>query len=153
MLGPLIKIEGRMDGPMYRDIMENEMLPFARERMPEGWLYQQDNDPKYTSQLMMGAVRRLPDGRKLRLPGWFSINGVRVIKWPANSPDLNPIEHLWMMVKQKLAGKRFDSKNELWEAVKEAWRNVTLDKLIALVNSMPNRINSVIRARGGYTKY
>ena len=64
MLGPLIKIEGRMDGPMYRDIMENEMLPFARERMPEGWLYQQDNDPKHVS---------VDDGSSSAITRWSKI--------------------------------------------------------------------------------
>ena len=138
---------------MYREILANKMLQFANDRMPAGWIYQQDNDPKHTSHLMMGALRNLPDGRKVRLPGWFSLNGIRLLKWPPNSPDLNPIEQLWQIVKQQLRGNRFENKDLLWHAVNEAWNSSSLDILISLVDSMPRRINAVINSRGGHTKY
>ena len=129
------------------------MLPHARDKMCPNWVYQQDNDPKHTSKLLIGSLRRLPDGRKVRIPGWFSLNGVKLFKWPSNSPDLNPIEHLWYQVKAKLKGCRFNSKGELWTAVEKAWGEIKIENLISLVDSMPNRINSVIISFGGHTKY
>jgi hypothetical protein len=152
-IGPLVRIEGTLTGPKYRDIMEQHMLPTARDRMAPGWKFQQDGDPKHTCKLMMGNVRKLPGGRKLRLPGWFSLNGVQLLKWPAYSPDLNPIEHLWEEVKRKLRGRRFKTQDELWTAVQQAWNTIPLSKVIKLVDSMPDRIRAVILARGGPTKY
>lgn len=142
-----------MDAAMYKDILETNLLPFARDKLPSKWMFLQDNDSKHTSGLMMGVVRKLRDGRKLRLPGWFSLNKVHLHRTPSRSPDLNVIENCWAMVKQKLKGERFRNKNELWEAAKEAWNAISSEKLISLVDSMPKRIHAVICARGGHTKY
>ena len=152
-LGPLVRIQGNMDAIQYRNIMENHMLPHARDKMSQNWVYQQDNDPKHTSKLLIGSLRRLLDGRRVRIPGWFSLNGIQLFKWPSNSPDLNPIEHLWSQVKSKLKGHRFASKDDLWAAVEQAWGEIPIENVISLVDSMPKRINSVIRSLGAHTKY
>ena len=51
-VGPLHLINGKMDELMYRDIMENQMQPFAEWNMPLKWIFQQDNDPKHTCKLV-----------------------------------------------------------------------------------------------------
>ena len=56
-------------------------------------------------------------------------------------------------MKQELAWKRFKTKTELWIATQEAWNSIHLETLIALVDSMPGRLNEVIKANGGPTKY
>ena len=72
---------------------------------------------------------------------------------PSRSPDLSPIENVWAIVKQKLAGKRFRSHDEVWEATLEAWNSISAAQLMKLVESMPRRLESVIKANGGPTKY
>lgn len=151
--GPLVRINGIMNAPMYRDILAEYLLPFARDRIGENFIFQQDGDSKHMSQMMTGHRRKLPDGRRVVIGGWFRENRVPLMKWPALSPDLNPIESLWAIVKRKLRGNRFRTKDELWEAVKEAWGAIPLDNLISLIDSMPRRIQSVIRAKGGPTEY
>ena len=69
------------------------------------------------------------------------------------SPDLSPIENLWKIIKDKLAGKYFHSKKKLWEEILNIWNSIPLDTLITLVESMPRRIEAVIKSRGGPTKY
>ena len=53
---------------------------------------------------MLGTKRRLPDGRILKIPGWFSLNNVSLLKTPAYSADMNPIEHIWAYIKYRLRG-------------------------------------------------
>ena len=142
-----------MDGPYYRNILSQHLLPFTRDRLAPDFLFQQDGAAAHNSQLILGPIRRLPCGRKVRLPGFFALNGIKLFRTPPCSPDLSPIENLWAIVKKKLAGKRFKTKTELWNATQEAWNSIRLETLIALVDSMPGRLNQVIKANGGPTKY
>ena len=78
---------------------------------------------------------------------------IKLLKWPSISPDLNPLENLWQIVKKKLKGKTYKNKDDLWNDFENAWNEIPLDIVVSLVKSMPNRINAVIRANGGHTKY
>lgn len=152
-VGPLVRIAGTMNANNYRDILEEHMLPTAQDRMPPNWIFQQDGDPKHTSNLMMGRRVRGQNGNWFRLPGWFRQNNVSLLRWPAYSPDLNPIEHMWGRVKRELRGRRFKNGDECWQAVQEVWKATPLDFVIKLIDSMPRRINAVILAKGGPTRY
>ena len=75
--------------------------------------------------------------------------------WPSNSPDLNPIEHVWAMLEKALEQKRHSINNidELREQLELEWKNIDIEALNNLVQSMPRRIEAVIDARGGITRY
>ncbi|KAH7699637.1 hypothetical protein AAVH_33258, partial [Aphelenchoides avenae] len=79
---------------------------------------------------------------------WFQQNGIRVVEWPAQSPDLNPIENLWNIVKRKIGRKNFSTKAGLFEAVSTAWDEIPYETIIELVNSMPKRCLEVICSNG-----
>jgi transposase len=72
--------------------------------------------------------------------------------WPANSPDLNPIENLWHVLRCNIRKRRPQPRNkkELIIALKEEWKKLQEDVTITnkLINSMPKRMREVI-ARGG----
>ena len=79
-----------------------------------------------------------------------------VLQWPAQSPDLNPIEHLWVKVKREL--NKYDTPpnglNELWERVEYIWNEkITKNDCLVLIESMPRRIKAVLKAKGYWTKY
>ena len=99
-----------MNAAMYRDILSEEMLPYARRNFPRGWIFQQDNDPKHRSQLL----QEFP-----------SKKNIRVLKWPSQSPDLNPIEHIWQDLQLRIGTGNYANKAALWKNVQEEWKNIS----------------------------
>jgi len=136
------KVQGKMDAEQYCEILDEGMVEsFEKLDMPENeWYFQQNNDPKHTSQ---------------RATQWFSDNNIQVLQWPAQSPDLNPIEHLWHHLKSKLQQYETPSKgvHELWERVEKEWNKISPEEFRTLIESMPRRVKAVIKANGGHTKY
>ena len=141
-VGKLIEVQEKMDAKQYCEILEEGVVEsFEKLKMEEGQQYfQQDNDTKHTSQLAKT---------------WFSDNDIVVIDWPAQFPDLNPIEHLWSYIKHKLQGYEVPPKgvHELWERVVKEWNQIPPEVCQNLIESMPRRIGAVIKAKGGHTKY
>lgn len=137
-VGPLHRIKGKMDQTQYREILETVMLPHANEKMPRNWTFMHDNDPKHTA---------------MTVKTWLSNTNIQCIKWPAQSPDLNPIENLWEEVKRKLHGQKFSNQNALFDAVKTIWNELSIDLIHRLIESLPRRCKAVIDSKGFSTKY
>ena len=80
---------------------------------------------------------------------------VKELAWPAHSPDLNLIEHLWDELEQGLRARPSHptSEPDLTNALLEEWSNIPIDTLLNLVDSLPRRVEAVIAAKGGPTQY
>ncbi|KAJ8870333.1 hypothetical protein PR048_029354 [Dryococelus australis] len=81
---------------------------------------------------------------------WYADNNVRRLDWPAQSHDLNPMEHLWDELDRRVRARQARPKfiSQLMEWLQEEWRRIPVDVLQTLVQSMPDRVAAVIAARG-----
>ena len=67
------------------------------------------------------------------------------------SPDLNPIENLWAILKQRIAARKPSNKQELEEVAKEVWANISLDTIQKTIKQLPPRLKKVIEKKGGHS--
>ena len=140
-VGPLcfIKSKSRVNAAGYQDILEHFMLPSADQLYGDAdFIFQQDLAPAHSAKTTKT---------------WFNDHGITVLDWPANSPDLNPIENLWGIAKRKVRDMRPNNAEELKAAIEASWSSITPQQCHRLIASMPRPIEAVIHAKGGPTKY
>ncbi len=138
-VGPLCFLKTNVTTPVYQDILEHFMLPSADQLFKDAdFIFQQDLAPAYTAK---------------STKSWLNVHGVGVLGWPANPPDLNPIENLWHIVKRKMRNKRPKNADELKSTVKETWASIPPEQCHKLMTFVPRRIEAVIKAKGAPTKY
>jgi transposase len=146
----LVPLDGDPDSPrggvssrVIRDLYEAFLPGFIQP----GNIFMHDNAPVHTAHI----IRRILE--ELR---------VEVMIYPPYSPDLNPIENLWAIMKAKIyelyphleyAPDSEATLNELIKAAKEAWQVIDERVLQHLSNTMPHRVQAIITADGWYTKY
>ncbi|KAG2462665.1 TCB1 transposase, partial [Polypterus senegalus] len=137
--GRLVRIKGKMTAAMYRDILDENLLRSTLDlRLGRWFIFQQDNDPKHTVKISKE---------------WLQDNSVNVFEWPSQSPDLNPIEHLWRDLKMAVH-RRFPSNLMVLErCCKEEWLKLAKNRCAKLVVSYSKRLEAVIASKGASTKY
>jgi transposase len=142
-VGFMCQIIGKMNKELYQDILEDELAKTIEyyDLNPEKVIFQQDNCPIHKAKSVDQYIKK---------------QQYSLLQWPAQSPDLNPIEHLWAKVKRELNKYDTPSKglNELWERVECIWNEkISENDCLVLIESMPRRIQAVLKAGGYWTKY
>ena len=84
---------------------------------------------------------------------WLEKEKVKVLKWPSQSLDLNPIENLWEALKRKVSGHNVRNKGQFLEILKETWESISPEIIKTLIGSMPRRLREVIKNKGYATHY
>jgi transposase len=127
-----------MNSDYYIEILENNFIDNATRQFNNKWQLQQDNDPKHQSS----TTKK-----------WLDENVPQVLDWPSNSPDLNPIENLWNIVKHRTEKRKTENINELKHFLHEEWENIEKKIIINLINSMKKRCHLVIESKGERIEY
>jgi len=139
-VGPLQFLTGSINSQTYVAILRSCLADAKAEVFENGeFIFQQDNAPCHVSK----TTRR-----------WFSRSSIDTLSWPPQSPDLNPIENLWEILKRQVyAKKEMKNLEDLQKHLQECWMNISMGSLVNLINSMPSRVKQVIKNHGGSTKF
>jgi transposase len=141
-IGYLCRIVDGLDAELYQQILADELMQtLAFYHLDKAdVVFQHDNDPKHTAK-----------STKV----WLEANNIQVLSWPAQSPDLNPIEHLWDEAQRRLRERssRATRVEGLWDALQDVWESIPVEECIKLIETMPQRIQDVLNAQGGHTRW
>ena len=140
--GELHLVDGIMNKEQYVKIMEESLLGTFKTLglKKSDTIFQQDNDPKHTSKLSSE---------------WFAHRHIKVLPWLSNSPDMNPMEHVWAYLQTHVQQRHAlpTSKASLWNAICEEWAKMDDGFLAQLYAGMPARVAALGAAKGWYTSY
>ena len=135
----VIIFSGIMNAEYLAEIFQAGLLPFLRDRYPDGHRLQQDNDPKHASYL---------------IEEFFKEHNVNWWPTPPESPDFNPIENVWGPLKQFLRNT-YKPKNleELKEGIQQFWVTLTPEVCTRYIDHLKKVIPKVIQEEGGPSGY
>ena len=141
-MGPIRRIKGTLNARKYTEEIIPDVTEICNIQRPEGTqklIFQQDNAPPHSAN---------------RTKQFLAENGVKVLDWPANSPDFNPIEEVWAHVAARVRARgRPVNADQLWEWVQAEWAATPLSYIRSLYRSIPSRLQEAINNDGDYTHY
>jgi hypothetical protein len=138
-VGRLFVFEGIMDQYVYINIIKENVKQSAQLLgIADDYYFQQDRDPKHMAyksrQCIIFTVPHVPET-------------------PPQSPDINPIEHLWHDLETRVRKHNICNKSDLKRVLQEEWYKIPPETTQKLVSSMPRRLSAILHSRGYPTKY
>ena len=127
-----------MGGSYYIQMLQDHLISNARRQFVRRWRLQQDNDSKHKSRLAQQ---------------FLSSEVPEVIDWPLNSPDANPVENLWSIMKRRVEQRKPTNLEELNKFLHEEWVNIDVVVLNHLIDSMKSRCLELIKSKGERINY
>ena len=105
----MVKIEKTLNQNKYIELLNEHLLPYAKENLPPEWTFQQDSIPWHKTK---------------KVKNFFQKNSVTVINWPAQSPDFNPLEKLWGIIKAQIKKDKSQKLDGLKKKI-ETWNKIS----------------------------
>lgn len=135
-----LKLNSQTYGQFLEDTFFKQWYRKKSASFKKTMIFMQDNTPSHASKYSTA---------------WLASKGLkdeRIMTWPPSSPDLNPIENLWSLLKRRIygEGKQYTSLTSVWEAVVAAAQKVDGQQIKKLTDSMDGRLMTVIEKKGGY---
>ena len=138
----LVTIQGNLTGDQYiRDVLQPVVVPhFDNHPLATRFVYMDDNAKPH---------------RPRAVTTYLQSEAVTSVPWPAMSPDLNPIEHIWDMLGRRIHAREPPVQNirQLEAGLHREWQQLSQQDIRRLTGRMRCRVEAVIQARGGYTRY
>ena len=131
-------VQGNLNAQRYVNLLNNNLLPFMQNFVP-GLTFQHDNARPHTT---------------LVTANFLAQNNVNVLRWPALSPDMNPIEHIWdELGRRARTNHQINNVQDLTRALQLEWQALPNVLIRRYVNSIRWRIRACIASNGGHTRY
>lgn len=137
----LVIVDNRLNAARYvEEILQDHVQPYSGFIGHDQFILMHDNARPHVARCVEEYLQEV---------------GIQKLEWPARSPDLNPIEHIWDMLKRKIKAGSHPPQtlNELRNAALAAWEGIPQVDIKNIIQSLPDRMQAVIRARGGNTRY
>lgn len=136
--GKLVFVENTMKAVDYVTILSNNLKSSASKMNLNNFSFQQDNAPPHKANLTLNFFRK---------------HEISYLDWPAQSPDINPIENLWDIVDRRVQERAPKTLEDLKKFIQIEWDNLTQELCQNLSNSFEKRIKLVIKENGGSINY
>ena len=136
---PLVVVNGNLTAQQYiTEVLQAHVVPFLQHH-PDVTVFQQDNARPHEARVTCH---------------FLLAQGVNVLPWPAYSPDLSPVEHLWDYLGRHVANRipRPRNRNQLVQVLLDGWRQMPQDRIRRLIRSMRRRLISCVQAEGGHIR-
>lgn len=129
-----------MNAKWYLNVLKDHLLPTIQEQsLGTNCFFQHDGAPCHTARM---------------ITKFLNDKNIEILKpWPGNSPDLNPIENLWAIIKRAVDKQKPSNCEQLKELITQEWNNISAETIENLLKSMPKRIETVLKKKGCHSKY
>ena len=123
---------------LSRRILREALLPSLKRLGQDMRIVQQDNDPKHNAKRCLAVLAE---------------EGISRVLQPPQSPDLNPVENVWDLLKDRVAEHSPETVDELKKWIRFEWDKLKKPEFLSTISSMPQRCQAVLDANGGPTRY
>ena len=138
-VGNLLLTNSTLNAEKYISLLTDNLdQSLLKMENSNNFIFQQDNAPIHKAKKTIK---------------YFEDSNIELLEWPPQSPDLNPIENIWALLDKNITIENRRNRDEFFKSLVDAWNNLSLDVLKNLVESLPRRLEAVVKSKGGNTKY
>lgn len=136
----IVFLPGKLKSQDYIKIIDEQLTKYGNTIAGENYIFQQDNARVHVAK----CVQK-----------YFSDHDIKILNWPARSPDLNIIENCWSDLTRAVYnnGRQFQNVNDLKKCISEEWKQLNQENIKKIYQSLPERMVAVLMNKGQFTRY